>query len=248
MSEKILKQIGKELGTRRQQIEKKLEQKKKEIASELKPFFDSVMSMDRESAEFKLFLNAYKYYIGKMSRSLSITEFMMADLQATVENLAKGRIREMNPRDVVNFVFYYFSLIEVWGNSACDFLVMLLVANKRAFHIERSYKTPRIKHAHSMEDLEEERVPLTTKLNFLMDNGISSFASTIDNQFRNDIAHLNFNVEENMIYVRGKPTLLTALLGGTEFLEANNTLMNYIERFSDKTYRSSSSKKGDRNK
>lgn len=106
---------------------------------------------------------------------------------------------------------------------------MLLVASGRDFHIERLYKTPRIKHALSIEDLKEERVPLTTELNFIKENGLSKLASTIDNQFRNDIAHLKFDIKENMIYIRGKPALLTCIIGSTKLMETQNSLLAQLE-------------------
>jgi hypothetical protein len=53
----------------------------------------------------------------------------------------------------------------------------------------------------------EERVPLATKLNFIEDCGITIFKSIIDTRLRNDIAHMNFDIDGDMVYIRGKPAI-----------------------------------------
>jgi hypothetical protein len=94
------------------------------------------------------------------------------------------------------YVFSYLGLVESLGNSIVDLLVLLLVANGRDFHIECLRTTPRIKHALTIEDLEKEKVPLTTKLNFMRDNNLRFIASLIDTDLRNTIAHLKFETRE----------------------------------------------------
>jgi hypothetical protein len=53
----------------------------------------------------------------------------------------------------------------------------------------------------------EERAPLATKLNFIEDCGITIFKSIIDTRLRNDIAHMNFDIDGDMVYIRGKPAI-----------------------------------------
>jgi virulence-associated protein VapD len=102
------------------------------------------------------------------------------------------------------YVFSYLGLVESLGNSIVDLLVLLLVANGRDFHIECLRTTPRIKHALTIEDLEKEKVPLTTKLNFMRDNNLRFIASLIDTDLRNTIAHLKFETRDGKIYVKSK--------------------------------------------
>jgi hypothetical protein len=102
------------------------------------------------------------------------------------------------------YVFSYLGLVESLGNSIVDLLVLLLVANGRDFHIECLRTTPRIKHALTIEDLEKEKVPLTTKLNFMRDNNLRFIASLIDTDLRNTIAHLKFETREAKSMLKAK--------------------------------------------
>jgi hypothetical protein len=102
------------------------------------------------------------------------------------------------------YVFSYIGLVESLGNSIVDLLVLLLVANGRDFHIECLRTTPRIKHALTIEDLEKEKVPLTTKLNFMRDNNLRFIASLIDTDLRNTIAHLKFETREAKSMLKAK--------------------------------------------
>jgi hypothetical protein len=52
--------------------------------------------------------------------------------------------------------------------------------------------------------LENEKVPLTTKLNFIKDNNLGFLASLIDTKLRNTVAHLKFEIKDSNVYVRGK--------------------------------------------
>ena len=110
-------------------------------------------------------------------------------------------------------LFTYMGLVESIGNTLVNIVVMVLVANGRDFHIECRYATPRIKHAISIKELEDERVPLTTKLNFLRDNGIKKLTAIIDSELRNEIAHLRFDFRKNRVVIKGKPASEIASAG-----------------------------------
>lgn len=101
-------------------------------------------------------------------------------------------------------------MVESLGNTIVNLVVMLLVADGRDFHIECQHTTPRIKHAMTIKDLEIERVSLTTKLNFLRENGLKKFSSLVDTRLRNIIAHLKFDIKDGRVFIKGKhaPKLL----------------------------------------
>jgi len=147
--------------------------------------------MGTTSHSFRIFKQAQGHFRTRYDRAWKIFNALFAAFLANPEQTSA--------------LFVYLGLVESLGNCIVDVIVMILIANGRDFHIERLHTTPRIKHATSIEDLEKERVALTTKLNFLRDNGIEELPSIIDSTLRNDIAHLNFNVKEDGIYIRGRP-------------------------------------------
>ena len=109
------------------------------------------------------------------------------------------------PHNMATSLFNYIGFIETVGNSIIDIIIMLVIANGTDFHIESEYKTPRIRHVKHIFDLDD--VPLTTKLNFLRENGIKALPSVVDSKLRNDIAHLNFTFDPDTkeITLRGRP-------------------------------------------
>lgn len=48
---------------------------------------------------------------------------------------------------------------------------------------------------------------MATKLNFIEDCGITIFKSIIDTKLRNYIAHMNFEIKGDIVYIRGKPAI-----------------------------------------
>jgi hypothetical protein len=163
------------------------------ITQELMPFLDKIRSTPQDRlVDFK---DSYFKFIARTERSSKIIESLIFS-QPLSEDGALGQ--------QVYDLFFYLGLVESFGNCFVDLLVMLIIANGRDFHIESMYSSPRIRHVNSMIDLEKEKVPLTTKLNFLRDNGIDTFSSVIDSKLRNDIAHLNLEIVENNIVIRGK--------------------------------------------
>lgn len=173
-------------GTELKQIEKK-------IKSELEPFLNGIRT---ERADFELFRRAYLGFMTRYARGWRVYNYIMQD----IDESSKFGVTEE-----IRWLFVYLGIIESLGNAIVDMVIMLLVANGKDFHIECRYTTPRIRHAVSIRDLEKERVPLTTKLNSLKDNGILGLSSTIDSNLRNSIAHLKFDVDENEIHIGGKP-------------------------------------------
>jgi len=194
-TEELLKQAQKLIDERKAQIQGK-------IRSELCPFLESIQAAAQKSREFSIFKDSLLEFMNKYESKQKIFESMIGEGIPSVTS----RVGELYA------LFLYLGTVESVGNTVVDILVMLLVANGIDFHIECQHETPHIKHATSIRDLEEERVPLTTKLNFLRDNGISEVAKIMDSQLRNDIAHLNFQVKENRTYIRNKSAAEVLLL------------------------------------
>lgn len=159
----------------------------KKIASELKPFLDGIRI---KHASYELFKRAYLNYKERINPAAQLTLSLDKEVDKITSELYK--------------IFCYLGIVESLGNTIIDLVVLLLIANGTDFHIECQHRTPRIKHATTIQDLERERVSLTTKLNFLRDNGLTTLASLVDTQLRNSIAHMNFDLKDGKIFVKGK--------------------------------------------
>ena len=192
MSERLIARVKKTLEKQKILIER-------EITSELEPFLDGIRTIGTTSRDFGLFKEAYAYFENKYERKREILRHILRD--------AETEFQISSVKDKIYMLFVYLGTVESVANAVVDILVMLLVANGRDFHIEcRGYRTPRIRHVASIkDDLEEERVPLGTKLSFLRENGIKRFTSVVDSELRNAIAHLKFDIKKNEIFVKGQP-------------------------------------------
>jgi hypothetical protein len=164
-----------------------------EIKSELEPFLNKILITPQE--DLREFKKDYMRFANHCLDSLRILSLF------TIETDVKALPTSI--KEQIFLLYQYLGMVESLGNCIVDILVMLLVANKRDFHIE-SMQTPRIRHVYSLDDLEKAKVPLTMKLNFLRDNGIKTYPSIIDSKLRNDIAHFNFKIENNKVAIRGK--------------------------------------------
>jgi hypothetical protein len=169
---------------------------KQNIELELRPYLDGIRRTAKKNlANFK---KSYVKFKERWDHSWDKLEFLIMGEMRDVTGDTKVS-------EQVFDLFVYLGLVESLGNCIVDILVMLLVANGIDFHIESRHSTPRIKHLSLMDELEKEKIPLSMKLNFLKDNKVVHFASIVDNKLRNDIAHLNFEIKENGIILRGKP-------------------------------------------
>lgn len=157
------------------------------VASEIEPFIDCLRI---EPKVYRKFASEYISFFKRMARIGAIVVKLNEDAVKVHSNLYD--------------VFSYLGFIESYGNTLVDLLVVLVVASGNDFHIECQHTTPRIKHAETIDDLEDERVSLTTKLNFLRDKGFKTFASMLDTKLRNCIAHMKFEMKGDDIYLKGK--------------------------------------------
>jgi len=184
---------------------KELERIKKEYPLQLKPLLDSIIKMDRTSKNSRILRQNFLEISAKKPKIEQIYNYMAEHVDILKKELAT--VPELSVRYFFNVAFLYLGVVEITGNYLVDFVITLLIANGHDFHIESTYRTPRIKHVVYLKELEEERVPLATKLNFIEDCGITIFRSIINTRLRNDIAHMNFEIKEDMVYIRGKPAI-----------------------------------------
>lgn len=182
-----------------------LEKIKKEFASQLKPLIDSAVHKIRNPKESKIFRQNLLELQVRAQKVRQIYGYMAQHLDVLGVELAT--VAESGVKYFFDMAFFYLGVVEITGNFLADFVILHLIANGHDFHIERAYKTPRIKHVIYLKDLEEERVPLATKLNFIEDCGITIFKSIIDTKLRNHIAHMNFKIKGDIVYIRGKPAI-----------------------------------------
>lgn len=229
MSEKERKALE-ELKAIKADWAKLITQMEEKVASELKPFLDGIRTMDTSSSNFRLFKQAYAYFVEKFEIKRQIITRMFMDWRETRRRLEKSSV---GLSDVVHSLFLYLGLVESLGNTLTDILVMLLVANEKEFHIECLHTVPRIKHVVSIKDLEKERVSLTAKLNFLRDNGITEFTSVIDSKLRNAIAHLKFDIRKDEVYIKGQgaePLIVLQLDSLIAVIVKVTILLKYLDK------------------
>lgn len=180
-----------------------LERIKKEFYLQLKPLIDSVIETNRNPQNSKIFHQNFSELRNRAEKIRQIYEYMADHLEALEEELVT--VSESNVRYFFFTAFIFLGVVEITANYLADFIIAHLIATGQDFHIECAYRTPRIKHVISLKELEEERVPLATKLNFIEDCGITIIRSIFDTKFRNDLAHMNFEIKDNRVYIRGKP-------------------------------------------
>jgi len=107
------------------------------IQSELEPFLSGLRNADVKSREYKLFRAAYTDFRERHERTKEIRNYPMRGLFAKTHAV----------KDSIQWMFSYLGLVESLGTALADILIMLLAANGIDFHIDRSSKSPRIKHA-----------------------------------------------------------------------------------------------------
>jgi len=162
------------------------------MKAEIRPFIQGVL--DRKAALSELDYLIFELNWGAMKQMFTV---IMGWPESIIDTIAEHK-------GIAAELFAYLGAVETLGNTIVDIIVMVVIANGRDFHIECEYSTPRVRHVQDISDL--RRVPLTTKLNFLRDNGIKMLPSMIDSKLRNDIAHLNFKFDPdtNEVFIRNR--------------------------------------------
>lgn len=124
------------------------------------------------------------------------------NIQPLIMNIAqKQKIK--NEKTVLDILMYLFE-VEVSANFIVDVLIMLLSVKGKVFHIEPDDKHYFIRHATSIEDLQSPSVTLGMKLNFLKRNDLGCVKKYVDNTLRNNIAHMNFKIDEEGNFLKNE--------------------------------------------
>jgi hypothetical protein len=178
-----------------------VERIRKEFTLQLKSLLDSVIERERTPQNIKIFKQNCSELLTRIQKIKQIYSYMADHLEEI------GTVSQSDIGYFFSLAFFYLGVVEITGNYVADFIIAHLLALGHDFHIECTYRTPRIKHVTYLKELEEERVPLATKVNFIEDCGITVFKSIFDVKLRNDIAHMNFEIKDNRVYIRGKPAV-----------------------------------------
>jgi hypothetical protein len=198
----------------------------KKIASEFEPFYDKIKALKPTEKNFKIFRKSYFAFVDRWELSHRLLEIGTKGLIEYREEAPDTTVIYMHP-------FYYLGFVESEGNTITNMIVMILVASGIDFHLIKGKW--RVKHIISFKELEKERIPLNTKLNFLREHGMKEFSNAVDNELRNLIAHMNFQVEGNEIYVRGKPIDTVVAKGYGNLLWALLCMEKFIYQLAEET-------------
>ena len=170
---------------------------KEEVDSQLKPLFTT--NFYKTSPQFKLFKKYESKYFSKLEKMKSIfdqysqsTEVFFKGLVACKLN-KEDLIKQNSFRDAI----FYLLLVELIGNTYVDQTILLLIGCGHAFHLDPDDDHRYTRHAKTLDDIELPSVPLGTKLGFLDDNGFTFFKKWIDRNLRNQIAHLEYEIDKN---------------------------------------------------
>jgi hypothetical protein len=174
-----------------------LQKESKKIEAELEPFIDCIRRMATDSADFIMFSKAYGGYANRYDRYSRVVRHFSKGMSKVTEN----------PKDKMQWILYYLGLLEGINNTTLNILIMLLKANQNQMHVTYARAVPRIKHALSLDELEEKFIPLTAKLNFLKQNGLKEITSLIDSELRNEVAHFKFDIIDDDICLEGKKAM-----------------------------------------
>ena len=163
---------------------------RKEITNELMPLLDNLIY---KRADYELFKRSFRHFQREFNHTLQYAQLFAKH---------SGLPADASPslKDTVYELFSHVVLVESLGKCILDMLVMLLVANGRDFHI---HKGRRIEHVNKIEEL--NKVFLGNKVFFLKDNGIKELTKLVNTELRNKISHLEFQLKEDNIYIKGKP-------------------------------------------
>lgn len=171
-------------------LRKSLEPEFSQIKHEIEPLMTRVLKIlgKRKREYIQLKENAVEWY-DRFVKAIKIS--------GKVSSIQKFRLATKEPQLIATLkLFEYLGLVESIGSTIVDMLVLLLIADGQHFHVERSYGLPRIIHAKNFSDISPPSSTLADKLCFLDSNGLRTASLLIDRNLRNDIAHLNFDVNK----------------------------------------------------
>jgi hypothetical protein len=169
----------------------------KKVENELEPFTAILMKMPAESLELKMVREAYVGYLSKHKHYGKISQYLSKDFLKITGTR----------KDKLQWILWYLGVLEGINHTVVNVLIVILNATKTKNDIatpRNDYWTEQITKARSMDELEGKFIPLGAKLFFLRANGLETVVSAIDTDFRNCVAHFNFDVEDDEIVVGGE--------------------------------------------
>lgn len=170
------------------EFRKNLQPYYEEIKEELEPLITRILKVSgttsREYLQFKT--NAREFYV-RFVKAIKISG-KVSSLQTLLVTTEEPQLQATLK------LFHYLGLVESIGTTIIDMLVLLLIANGYIFHVERRHESPRITHATTFKDIDAPNSTLADKLSFLEQNGLRKSSQLVDRKLRNDIAHLEFDI------------------------------------------------------
>jgi len=184
----------------------------KRLSSELEPFLEGIKELKKSSNEYQIFREAYIDFKGQVHDKKELFSSMLPTKSVSA-----------NLEDNLYRLFLYLGMVESIGKKIVDIIILLLVANGYDFRIRR-------RQIVTMNELdnEEEYISIGTKLDFLRRKGLCKVASVIDIDFRNNIAHLNFQIKNGSVDINGKNALATALINLEKLTAAVDIINNLL--------------------
>jgi hypothetical protein len=162
-------------------FDKSVKKVKTELEAEIEPFLKKILiTPQKHLTQFKEDCEAF---YSKRDTSLVIMGLVEEiDLKAL----------DVSTKEQIFALFYYVGLVETIGDCCVNILVMLLAAAGRDFEIRK-------KHMQSIKDLEDPKVSLGAKLDFLKDNKVEIPKKSINKDLRNWIAHADFKIKDKNV-------------------------------------------------
>lgn len=184
------------------------------VRQQLDPLFATFYP---SSPQYMTFLKNVQRFALRLAKSFSkgtdISEALEA-LQKMLLTLAKSNNPETWPTlpsvkkmATLMQMFTYLSVIELLADPYIDLTILLLTARGSYLHMPPDRHHFYYRHATSLEDLDSPALPLSMKLAFLEENEITFFSKWIDRDLRNQIAHSEYEIDNNgqlLVEVKGK--------------------------------------------
>jgi hypothetical protein len=158
-----------------------------EIDSELVPLITNLQVMDKTSVGYKFMKKNAKGFEDRMGKAANLVEIIIQT------ESAMSKVSELKVKSLMK-MFQYLGYVESVGVTLIDMFVLLLIANGHQLHVERLRNWPRILHVSSFKELKHTN--LASKLGFLELNEMNNIAKLINRNLRNDIAHINFSIDD----------------------------------------------------
>jgi hypothetical protein len=183
------------------QAQKEIDEIKQSAKSQIEGLLDNIQVMAAMSKEFQLFKRNYEYFNKQYEEKEKMFSYLFFTRAPETESDKAISFGEKGQQ----LLFSYLGAIESIGDSLVNILVMLVIASGEDFHIESRHKTPTIRHVKKIQELERQLIPLSTKISFLLMNNVRFIKRVVDTSLRNRIAHLNFKIDHDVIYIKHKP-------------------------------------------